>query len=299
MNMLRICPPRRAFFAGPLIAVSLAVCSLSSYAGTDALPEPAATKARSHVLWLLTQDQQLIKVESHAPSRVMARVRVQGLAPDEQLRAIDFRVARGQLYGLSNQGRLHVIDPVSGRSTALPQPLGQPFEANDADIDFNPAVDRIRIVNRGGQNLRGHPDTGVAVAVDPQLAYASGDTQSGRVPCIQGAGYTYNKRDEKLTTNYAIDACSASLVTQGSVEGREPTVSPSTGQLFTVGSLGLSAPLGLVSFDIADIDNAAYLLAAPAGQRQTLYRVDLTSGQARAVGAIARSGAILSLAIEP
>ncbi|KPF67498.1 hypothetical protein IP84_12820 [beta proteobacterium AAP99] len=263
------------------------------------MPEPAAAKASSHVLWLLTQDQQLIKVESRAPSRVMAQVRVQGLAPGEQLRAIDFRVARGQLYGLSNQGRLHLIDLASGRSTALPQPLGQSFDTNDADIDFNPAVDRIRIVNRTGQNLRGHPDTGAAAAVDPPLAYAPGDAQSGRTPCVQGAGYTYNKRDEKLTTNYAIDACSASLVTQGSVEGREPVVSPSTGQLFTVGALGLHAPLGLVSFDIADIDNAAYLLAAPAGQRQGLYRVDLASGRSTAVGAIAQTGKVLSLAIEP
>jgi hypothetical protein len=297
--MLRIVPPRRAFLAGTLLAIGLTACSLSTHAGTDALPEPAAARARNHALWLLTQDQQLLKVASHAPARVVARVRVQGLAPGEQLRAIDFRVARGQLYGLSDQGRLYVIDPASGRSTALPQPLGQPFEATDADIDFNPAVDRIRIVNRAGQNLRGHPDTGATAAVDPPLAYAQGDTQAGRTPCIQGAGYTYNKRDEKLTTNYAIDACSARLVTQGSIEGQEPLISPSTGQLFTVGALDLRAPLGLVSFDIADIDNAAYLVAAPAGRRQTLYRVDLTSGRSTAVGAIAQAGRVLSLAIEP
>jgi hypothetical protein len=54
-----------------------------------------------------------------------------------------------------------------------------------------------------------------------------------------------------------------------------------------------------VSFDIADIDNAAYLVAAPAGRRQTLYRVDLTSGRSTAVGAIAQAGRVLSLAIEP
>ncbi len=280
----------RAF--GLLALGSLGACSL---------PEvpPPAPGARTHALWLLTADQRLVKVDTRAPGRVIAESRIQGLAADDRLRSIDYRVARGQLYGLSVQGRLYTIDPASGRATALPQPLGQAFDTADAEIDFNPTVDRIRIVNRAGQNLRGHPDTGAAAAVDPALTYAPGDTQAGRTPCIQGAGYTYNQRASKLPTTYAIDACSATLVTQGSIEGREPVVSPSTGRLFTVGALGLPAPLSQVSFDIADIDNAAYLLAAPAGRGQTLYRVDLGSGKAQALSALPRVGTVLGLAIEP
>jgi hypothetical protein len=35
-------------------------------------------------------------------------------------------------------------------------------------IDFNPVVDRIRIMSDAGQNLRVHPDTGAVVADSPR-----------------------------------------------------------------------------------------------------------------------------------
>ena len=47
-----------------------------------------------------------------------------------------------------------------------PQPL-LPEGATEWGFDFNPTVDRIRVVNDAGFNLRLHPDTGVIVDSDP------------------------------------------------------------------------------------------------------------------------------------
>jgi hypothetical protein len=89
------------------------------------------------------------------------------------------------------------------------------------------------------------------------------------------------------------------LVTQGSVEGMLPVVSPNTGRLFTVGSLGLPGVRD-ASFDIADIDNQAYAsIAAGADTRTRLYRIDLASGRATLVGTIGDGTALRGMAIEP
>ena len=81
-------------------------------------------------------------------------------------------------------------------------------------------------------------NTGAVAATDPPLAYAAGDVAAGRAPQLVGAAYTYNKIHDKLTTNYAIDRATGSLVMQGTAEGVTPAVSPNTGQLRTVGALG-------------------------------------------------------------
>jgi hypothetical protein len=89
------------------------------------------------------------------------------------------------------------------------------------------------------------------------LGYADGDPNASKTPQIVAAGYTYNKENEKLTTNFAIDAAAGALVRQGSVEGEQPVVSPNTGKLRTVGSLGV-AGITDAHFDIADLNNAAF-----------------------------------------
>ena len=174
-------------------------------------------------------------------------------------------------------------------------PLAIALVGGEFGFDFNPAVDRIRIVSNSGQNLRGHPDTGAAVDGNPSqdgvqsdgpLAFAANDRNAGKPARVVGAGYTYNKQNDKITTNYAIDAATGSLVMQGSKEGATPAVSPNTGQLFTVGALGVS-PFSRASFDIADVSGAAFVALDHDGASRTrFYSVDLASGKATFIGTV-------------
>jgi len=76
-------------------------------------------------------------------------------------------------------------------------------------------------------------------------------------------------------------------------------VSPNTGQLRTVGSLGLG-PLEDASFDIADVNNTALLAARTGAHAPTvLYRVDLDTGRARALGVVGDGAPLRGLAIVP
>lgn len=254
----------------------------------------------NEVLWLLNQANQLMKVNPSAPDKVLEQKVLTGLAEGETLQGIDYRVAYGVLFALSDKGQLYSVNTGSGEltavGTALPAGTLQPGQFG---FDFNPAADRIRVVNDKGQNLRLHPVTGALASTDPTLQYAKSDSHYGKTPAVTAAAYTYNQQDSKLTTNYAIDISSGNLLTQGTVEGSSPAVSPNTGQLFTVGSLGLSA-LQQVSFDISDLKNIGLIAVSTTTEpASTLYQIDLASGKTSKLGILADGSALAGIAIEP
>ena len=86
---------------------------------------------------------------------------VTGLTGDTALVGIDFRPATGALVGLGNQGGIYTIDPATGVATNRVQ-LSEALSGTSFGVDFNPTVDRLRIVSDTGQNLRANLDTGVA-----------------------------------------------------------------------------------------------------------------------------------------
>lgn len=267
--------------------------------------ESLGPPAPEHLL-AVTADHQLIRFNAGQPQRILSRLPLQGLKPGEQVLGIDFRVARNQLYLLASSGQIYRVKPEQAQLEAVGTPVPLPAAGGQWGFDFNPTVDRIRIVHEGGANLRRHPDTGAAVDGNPAvdgvqddgaLAFDAADPNAGKRARIGAAGYTYNQQDEKLTTNYAIDLAQGLLVTQGSKEGVAPPVSPNTGRLFTVGKLGV--PVSRVQFDISDVRNAAYISVDETGG-DAIYRVDLASGQATRIARIGSGGLqLLGLAIEP
>jgi hypothetical protein len=210
---------------------------------------------------------------------------------------IDYRISRGVLFALSATGRLYTIDTTSGTLKAVGNAAPAALAGQTVAMNFNPVADRIRVVSDSGLNLRLHPDTGAVAATDPALAYAPGDARASQAPKLAAAAYTYNKRDDKLTTNYAIDRAAGVLVTQGSLEGVQPVVSPNTGLLRSVGALG-TGPVDAAALDIADTDNTA-LAALRQNGRTRLHLVDLASGKAMVIGTVGEGRALWGMAIEP
>lgn len=268
---------------------------------------PVGPVAQETIL-AVTADHRLIRFNAGQPQRLLASLALRGLKPGEQVLGIDFRVARNQLYLLASSGQLYrvKVDSAQLEPVGEPQPLPH-GGAGEWGFDFNPTVDRIRVVNSHGANLRRHPDTGAQVDGDPSqpgtqadtlLQFDPGDRHAGQRAEVVAAAYTYNKNDEKLTTNYAIDAARGLLLTQGSREGVQPGVSPNSGRLFTVGSLGLK-PFVRAQFDISDVRNLAYLAVDGQGAGDTLFQVDLGSGQTRRMGSLVGGASLRGMAIEP
>lgn len=256
-----------------------------------------ASGPRKETVYAVTDAAELIRFNAGQPAQVLERKPLQGLPAGERLLGIDYRVARGVLYALSSGGRLYTLDTPSGRLAPVGGSALLALPGGRVGFDFNPAADRIRVVGSDGGNLRLHPDTGARAATDPELHYAPGDVSQHRSPRIAGAAYTYNKKDDKLTTNYALDLGAGTLVTQGTVEGRLPAVSPNTGRLFTVGALGTGA-LDDAAFDIADIDNSALAALRQEGVTR-LHLIDLASGRAQLLGTVGDGRALWGVAIAP
>ena len=193
-------------------------------------------------------------------------------APDTALVGIDVRPANGAIYGLGNAGGLYVLDPAGSRPE-LKARLNVPLEGRSFGLDFNPTVDRLRVVSDSGQNLRINVDTG-AVTVDGFLK--SGTT---RATGIGGAAYTNNDNDPSTaTTLFDLDSVNDQLVTQ---------VPPNDGTLVPVGRLGFQGS-AVSAFDIRTtlkdgkaVDNFAYAALDGGG---SFFSIDLKLGSATFIG---------------
>ncbi|MCA1924721.1 MAG: DUF4394 domain-containing protein, partial [Thiobacillus sp.] len=248
---------------------------------------------------------ELLHFRAGAPGKVLKRKKIVGL--NEDVRGMDFRVSHGTLFVLGASGRLYTLDTES----AIAKPVGDAplaLPMVETGFDFNPTVDRMRVALADGSNLRAHPVTGAQVDYDAKtdgvqrdgaLVYAPGDVHAGWPALINGVAYTYNQKNDKLTTNFAIDGARGTLVTMGSREGVEPVVSPNGGLVFTVGPLK-TGPVTGVSFDISDVHNSAYLAASRVGDTRThLFRVNLDTGEATYLASIGKKERIRAMAIEP
>ena len=120
------------------------------------------------------------------------------------------------------------------------------------------------------------------------MKYAETDANKGKAPKVMAAAYSNSFAGTKETALYDIDAANGMLLKQAP---------PNDGIVSGIGALGVKID-GAIAFDIlADGKggNGGWLLAGG-----NLYSVDLASGMAKSVGAIAGvSGKITDIAILP
>lgn len=222
----------------------------------------------------ITSANELVSFNANNPQLFTSKTAITGITSGEKLLSIDFRPATGELYGLSNSSKLYIINTSTASARAVGSAAFSPAIAGSiASIDFNPTVDRIRMVSNTGQNLRLHPETGAVAATDSNI----NGTGS---PSVTGIAYTNSKAGVSSTVLYDIDPVSGKLFKQ------DP---PNNGTLVEVGNLGVTFT-GQAAFDIKH-DNSVALLAL----NNNLHLVDLNNGKAVAIGTLQQS--IIDLAI--
>lgn len=277
-------------------------------------PPPLLAPQRADArLLALTDDNRFLLITSNitvskrgrfrSAVRTSAAFPVQGLAPGEELVGIDVRTATGQIYAVGTSNQLYELTLPISLSFPINAPLPRRLSFRNIiatpvasltsgisglnfGVDFNPTVDRLRVVSDADQNLRIDPNTG-AVTVDGTLAYDidtdgdgidTGDINAGTDPSIVGSAYTNPDLDLSTgTTLYGIDSGLNTLVLQNP---------PNAGTLTTIGSLGVDTTED-VGFDIASTNIAYASLTAPFGT-SALYTVDLFTGATRFLGSLGR-----------
>ena len=279
-------------------------------AGAALAPFASAQNAEQSY-YLLTADSSLAQVLESRTSTPTAAVPVSGLNVGDRLVAIDVRPQTGRLYGLGQNPKtgtvqLYILQMNSGTASAVALGSAQSFSdaaglpllilANAFDIDFNPSVDRLRVVTTNGMNFRMNPNDGLLL--DGNFGGAAGSVAGvnpdarlnvgGANAQAMGTAYTNNEINTSITTQYTLDHITNQLYIQNPPNAGT-LVSPLTITVGGVpldfasdGGLDIQAGINAASSGAGAAGDAAAVLIS--GGISRLYRINLATGVATARG---------------
>jgi hypothetical protein len=225
----------------------------------------------------------------------------------ETMVSLAWRPQTGQLYGLgvnaaADTATLYLVDPQTGAVTAVgaagsiawvdasSDPVDFPVAGAGWGIDFNPVVDRLRIVADGGLNARVNPNTGMPIGINPDTPHSGLPLGATGVTAVSYTNAFTQPLTGGVTTVYVLEPTSNQLLIQNPPNAGVLTA----GQAVTLG--GAPLDFGAVAgFDIPG-DVAVASSSAPAtgsgialleiGGTDGLYALDLTTGAATLLGAV-------------
>ncbi len=247
----------------------------------------------------------LVTFDTALPSTIRTSVGLTGVDATQTLVGLDVRPANNALYALGYNAaaatgvansQLYTISAVTGVATPLGAAVRLELGTGAIGFDFNPTVDRIRVVGANRNNYRLNPALGAAsvlAATDGVVAYTTGTA----TPTIGAVAYTNSFNGTTATTLYNYDLALNQLNTQATANP------PADGQLTAVGTSGITvnATAPAVDLDIYSPSagvNTAYLVANTGTSANTsLYTVNLTTGAATLVGAIGNGIAARNIAV--
>jgi len=278
---------------------------------------------------ILLSSNRLAFIDLNAPNSSLATPSaITGISIGDTLVSIDRRPQNGFLYGLGyNAGAgtvtLYTIHPETSFATPLgtaggfvdnsgaPIQIGGGLTTTRFEIDFNPAVDRVRVISSLGENFRMNPNTGTVV--DGNLGGADGSVTGTNMDGslkigatstpAQGTAYTNNVANNgNITTQYTLDETTDSLYIQNP---------PNMGSLSSSSAKLLSPTVtSILGFDIAPGVNASAssmpvtsgsgfaLVKTGASSAESLATVDLVTGVLSNITAITGGTGAIGLAVQ-
>lgn len=231
--------------------------------GVEAVGLAAWNDGESDWLYISTPDNRLMAFPADDPLAMTTDLEITGLPDGVALLGIDFRPATAELWGVGDDSVLYVIDVETAAATAVGEGFDPAIDGTAAAFDFNPTVDRIRLVTETGQNLRLNPETGGVgtnaetgePTIDGDIAYAESDDNAMSDAMVVGAGYTNSVADAETTELYVIDVANGVLALQ------DP---PNDGVLNTVGTLDMEMMelSDILGFDITPAGTAYLVISS-------------------------------------
>lgn len=198
---------------------------------------------------------------------------------NEEILAIDYRNSEGQLYALTRleaEGRIIIITPTTGEVTRVSTLIADGTTTKillsttaSYTIDFNPTVDRLRIIGSDDTNFRADALTGETFT-DGTISIASAT--------IAGVAYTdvFAAANGRTTTLFGIDTDTDALY---------PFSSANAGTLGTARSLGVGDVTRVNGFDINPSSSALSAVLTVGGQT-SLYSINANSGAASRISSL-------------
>lgn len=256
------------------LGLAVAATVLLSACGGDNNNNSITPPARITNAIALTASDQLWAIDIASPDTVVRRIAVTGLGTGETLIGIDYRPSNGKLYGITKTAA-YEIDDTTGvasarqllKSTNSTLPFSPPLTGTNFGVDFNPVVDRLRVIDDTGMSLVVNVDTG-----DVNRQADIGTTGSGSTPTPSGfkmtaAAYTNSITRPVSTRLWDIDTQGDRLFQQNAANNDS--------QLSGAVTLGVDAN-DVNGFDIDGANNIGYA-ALSVGGSTALYTINLAA----------------------
>jgi len=248
-----------------LFVVSLATGEAKKLAGFERkVPYTGLAIPTDPVAYATDMTNNLLIFNPAKPATVITKM-ITGLSSGEKIVGIDFRPLNGQLYGLTSNSRIITLNASSG-AAAIVGTISTPLSGTDFGFDFNPTVDRIRIVSNTGQNLRYNPN-------DPSLPVINDGSLNPGTPFVTAAAYTNNFAGATSTMLFDIDPMTDKLYLQNP---------PNSGGLVEVGNLNFNIDAAN-GFDIGGTSGTPWAILT-ADNRARLFTINTSTGAATVKG---------------
>lgn len=259
-----------------------------------AISRPATLPAVTGQLAYALAGNNLLTFDTAIPGTIRTSTGITGVLATQTLAGLDVRPLTNSLYGLgydnspantATNAQVYSINANTGVATAVGAAIRLELGTGSIGFDFNPTVDRIRVVGANRNNYRLNPITGALAFTDGPVAYITGTA----TPSIGAVAYSNSFAGASTTSGtvlYNYDEVLNVLNTQSTANP------PADGQLTTIGASGITANATAPNVDLDIYStgvgmNTAYLVANIGTSANTsLYTVNLATGAATLVGAI-------------
>lgn len=245
------------------------------------------------------------------PAGFEAPVAITGVATGDVLVSIDRRAQNGFLYGLgynATAGTVRLYNVSANTAVATPIGVVGGFVAADGTtpvrigvdattvfgMDFNPTVDRVRVVNSAGQNFRMNPNNGALVDGDTVNAGAQMDGGiNGPTVSLQETAYTNSAQSATVTTQYGLDLTIDSLCIQNPPNtGTQTMCLPLSVPVETVQGFDIPPSVTVTTGNTAATGSGVAVVRASGRTQDELVNVNLANGNVTTSGPIGTAGVI-------
>lgn len=244
------------------IALAVSGIALGGCLSNDDTPAPTGFDDQGV---LVTASGATITIDNRTGA-VLSRVAITGLDAGETVVDADYRHADGRIWILSSASKLYSVDNATNvatlRSTLNPTLTPGVTYA----VDFNPVVDRLRVIGSNGENLAVNVESG-AVTVDSVLTGPMGGFE------VTHSAYTdtFVTATGRATRLFNLDKTNNALYGQNPAAGGVQTPQA---------SLLVTAPTDIIGFDLP-VDRTTGLAPMVVGGQLALYSIN-TSATANA-----------------
>lgn len=244
------------------------------------------------------------------PAGFEAPVAITNVTAGEVLVSIDRRPQNGFLYGLGYNAtagtvQLYNISATTAVATAIGAAGG--FVAADGTpvrigvdastvfgMDFNPTVDRVRVVNSAGQNFRMDPNSGALVDGDPNTAGTNMDGGiNGPTVSLQETAYTNSVQSATMTTQYGLDLTIDALCIQNPPNAGTQTMCQSLSvPVETVQGFDIPPSVTVAASNSPATGSGVAVVRASGRTQDELVSINLANGNVTTAGPISTAGVI-------